>query len=93
MGTVFAIVTNLGIFLASLNGQFFDEKPTPSDSYWRYVFLFPILITVGRMILLYLFFNHETPYYYLLKKDSINCDKFLSKMYYPEFIEDIKNGI
>lgn len=64
MGTVFTILINTGIVFASGMGQFFSETPISTDMYWRYVFLFPAIFSVMRPLLLALFFNHETPFYY-----------------------------
>lgn len=93
MGTVFSTTINLGIVLGSLNGLSFDEHPTSSDTYWRYVFLFPLILTATRVIILYLFFNHETPFYYLLKGDTSSCRKFIENMYLPNFVDEVEGEI
>ncbi|KAL4473817.1 hypothetical protein ABPG74_022681 [Tetrahymena malaccensis] len=93
MGTIFSMCINTGIIIASLNGQFFQEKPTSSDTYWRYVFLFPLALTVTRTLFLFLFFNHETPFYYILKNEPEKCKQFLQKIYKPQFVDEVQSEV
>jgi len=78
---------NGGIIVASLLGQFFQETPVSTDEYWRFVFLFPLILAGSRMLCILIFFNHETPFYYILKDDMDGCKKFVSDMYRPEYVE------
>lgn len=83
MGTCFSILVNTGIIFASGMGQFFQQLPVSTDTYWRYVFLFPVILTVSRPLLILIFYNHETPFYYLMKGDMNKTKKFLEDMYHP----------
>lgn len=69
MGTISAVATNIGILISTINGIFFNENPKPDDMYWHFVFMFPMIFIVIRIVCLQLFYNHETPFYYLLKND------------------------
>lgn len=93
MGTVFAMFINTGIVIASFLGQFFDENPVSSDKYWRFVFLFPLILTAGRMILIILFYNEETPYYYISKGNIEGCKKFIESMYLSEYRQEILENV
>ncbi|KAL4470159.1 hypothetical protein ABPG72_009084 [Tetrahymena utriculariae] len=93
MGTIFSMCINTGIIIASLNGQFFQETPTSSDTYWRYVFLFPLGLTATRTLFLFLFFNHETPFYYILKNEPEKCKQFLQKIYKPQFVDQVQSEV
>ncbi|EAR90160.1 sugar porter (SP) family MFS transporter (macronuclear) [Tetrahymena thermophila SB210] len=93
MGTIFSMCINTGIIIASLNGQFFQENPTSSDTYWRYVLLFPLALTVTRTLFLFLFFNYETPFYYILKNEPEKCKQFLEKIYKPQFVDEVQSEV
>ncbi|EAR90159.2 MFS transporter (macronuclear) [Tetrahymena thermophila SB210] len=87
MGIFFTTSLNFGIVLANLNGQFFNEFPIPEDTYWYYVFFFPLLINITRMVLLQLFFNHETPFYYIINNENEKCKNLLKKIYKPQYVD------
>ncbi|KAL4473816.1 hypothetical protein ABPG74_022680 [Tetrahymena malaccensis] len=87
-GIFFTISLNLGIVLANLNGQFFDEFPNPENIYWYYVILFPLLITITRISILQIFFNHETPFYYIINNQNEKCLILLKKIYKPQYVDE-----
>ncbi|KAL4504343.1 hypothetical protein ABPG72_009789 [Tetrahymena utriculariae] len=89
MGIVFSIALTLGIMIASLNGQFFNENPTQDDKYCFFVLLFPLIFTISRPILFLVFFNHETPFYYILNNQPDNCKEQLKSIYKPEYVDQI----
>lgn len=65
---------DIGIILGTFYGLFFDEHPSSSNNFmWRFVFLFPIATTMLRILLLSIFFNQETPFYYLHENDREGC--------------------
>ncbi|KAL4470163.1 hypothetical protein ABPG72_009088 [Tetrahymena utriculariae] len=88
MGIFFTISLNFGIVLANINGQFFNEFPNPDNTYWYYVILFPLLINLTQIVLLQLFFNHETPFYYIINNENEKCQNLLKKIYKPQYVNE-----
>ncbi|KAL4469180.1 hypothetical protein ABPG72_008920 [Tetrahymena utriculariae] len=89
MGIVCSIAITFGILIASVNGQFFSENPNKEDKYIYFVLLFPVIFTISRPILLLVFFNHETPFYYILNNQSEKCKELLIQIYKPEYVDHI----
>ncbi|EAR83833.1 MFS transporter (macronuclear) [Tetrahymena thermophila SB210] len=89
MGIVYSIAITFGILIASINGQFFSENPNKEDKYIYFVLLFPIVFTISRPILLLVFFNHDTPFYYIVSNQSEKCREFLMQIYKPQYVDQI----
>ncbi|KAL4431863.1 hypothetical protein ABPG74_012675 [Tetrahymena malaccensis] len=89
MGIVCSIAITFGILVASINGQFFSENPNKDDIYIYFVLIFPIIFSISRPILLLVFFNHETPFYYILNNQTERCKELLIQIYKPEHVDHI----
>ncbi|EAR96281.2 MFS transporter (macronuclear) [Tetrahymena thermophila SB210] len=89
MGIVFSISLTLGIVIASLNGQFFSQNPSQEDQYCFFVLLFPLIFTISRPILFQVFFNHETPFYYILNNQPDSCKQLLQILYKSQYVDKI----
>jgi len=65
MGSFNQFMINVGITISYLWGLGFDNSGTPSSTYWRVVFGFPIATCLLRIILLVTIYSRETPLFYL----------------------------
>ena len=88
-GSFFKIFFAVGIFTNYLLSLILPDKPDPQNKRWQILYLFPIVVTLTRTILLLFVFNFDTPKYYILKNQDSLAEDMLRQLYKEEYVSAI----
>lgn len=100
MGTFFQFFINMGILISYLMGLGIPDDSDDYDlenSWWKFVFAFPLISCVSRVVLLGLVYRFDTPFSLLKMGKKDEAIDVLKKIYHEEYIqatvENIENKI
>ena len=96
MGTFFQFFINMGILISYLMGLGIPDDSDNYDldnSWWRFVFAFPIITCVLRIFFLLFVYTFDTPFSLIKHGKKEEMMKLLEKIYKPEYIQETLNNI
>lgn len=91
MGSLFQFFINIGILIAFLMGLRLPEESDDydtTDQWWKFVFLFPIITCMIRMVLLLFVFRFDTPFNSKKRGKEQEMLFVLEKIYKKSHIEE-----
>jgi len=77
-----------GVMLSYILGLGHSSEPLPTDTYWIFCFLFPILFCLIRSYFLVTKYTLDTPCSYVLLENNEKCLEALDSIYKEEFIQE-----
>ena len=92
MGSFFQSSLNIGIMISYIMGLNIPDDSTnydTSDDWWKFVFGFPMITCIIRMIMLLIFFRFDTPYSLIKQKKEDEVSAVMKKLYQDEYIDEI----
>lgn len=97
MGTFFQSFINIGILLSYVMGWKIPDDDKGSydinDKWWMFVFTFPLITCVLRLLLLLLVYNFDTPFSLMKRKKNEELNEVMKKIYLDNSIEEVLENI
>ena len=96
MGTFFQFFINMGILVSYLMGLGIPDDSDTYDldnSWWRFVFAFPIITCILRVILLIFVYTFDTPFSLIKRGQKNDAIEVLKKVYQEKYVEGALQNI
>ncbi|EAR82490.1 MFS transporter (macronuclear) [Tetrahymena thermophila SB210] len=91
--SLFQANISLGILLAFFNQipmENFTDNDQEIGNYWHFIFLFPAIFSIIRLLSLVFIYKKDTPYYYYRKKQLIQGREALELIYQDKCILELE---
>lgn len=103
VGVIGQLMGMSGVLIATIFGQMIphsNEETYKTTGIWQSMLALPAIFSLGQILMFYFVFDHDTPTWYLLKKDYAGYDYAMGKQYFQfehkegkERLMDDKDGV
>ena len=89
LGSILRLCYCLGSVLVFLLAFGLPALPNFNNQFWKFMFVFPVLVSVLRIILFLVIFKYDSPKFYLLNKQVDKASEIVAEIYHEHVHEGI----